>query len=411
MNSSDVLRLSYGVFKKRQLRSALTILGIMIGAAVVVGLVSATQGVSASIVGELGKLGADVLVVSPTSSSTRLTPVEERLITTQIPQAEVIAPIYGSKIRLQSGREVNEISLFGINQAQFPMIFKGFTVAQGEIVPPFDAGGIFLGAKVANPPGDNKPFARLNQAITVETVRNGIGGLESNTRSFVVRGIAAEYGPAMLIDLDNAAFITLDAARALFGQSSYSSLFVVARSPEYVDQIESSLKEMLGEDIEIRTTKRVLDIAQRITRILTLFLGGIAVISLVVAGIGIANIMFVAVMERTREIGVLKALGFKRRNILWIFLSEALLTGFIGGVLGVGLGILFGYGITNFIVRGFGNPEDLELGNALTEVAPIFTFDLLILALLFALLVAALAGFYPSWKASQMDPISALRSE
>ena len=168
---------------------------------------------------------------------------------------------------------------------------------------------------------------------------------------------------------------------------------------------------MFGEDVEIRTTKRVLDIAQRITRILTLFLGGIAVVSLVVAGIGIANIMFVAVMERTREIGVLKALGFKRRNILWIFLSEALLTGFIGGVLGVGLGILFGYGITNFIVSGFGNPEDLELGSALMEVVPIFTFELLVLALLFALLVAALAGFYPSWKASRMDPISALRSE
>jgi len=384
----------------------------MIGAAVIVGLVSATQGVNDAIVGELGKLGGDILIVSPASSSTRLTPIEERLITARIPKVKTVVPIYVSTVQLMSGHESTELSLFGIDQVQMPTIFKSLTVDQGTLVTRFDASGILLGAKVANQVGKNVPFARLNQAVSVETVRSGMGGvLEPTSRTFIVRGITAVYGPTMLIDIDNAAFITLDAARTLFGQSKYSAMFVVAHSPDYVTHIETSLQDMFGDDVDIRTSKQVLDIAQNITGMLTLFLGGIATVSLIVAGIGISNIMFVSVMERTREIGVLKALGFKRIDVLWLFLSEALLTGFIGGILGCGLGIFFGWGITNFFVRGFGGPDGSEIIGGFATVTPLFTSDLMVIALVFAMLVAALAGLYPSWKASKLHPIAALRSE
>lgn len=419
MKFADIGRLSFAALRQRRLRSALTVLGIMIGSAVVVGLVSATQGVSDSIVGQLDKLGSDIVMVLPSSSSTRLTATEERLIA-QIPQIETVIPVYVGNVLMTSGRESTSLQLFGIDQSHLPKILQGISVDQGSFVAQFDAGGVLLGSKVANPPGTDAPFARLNQAVSVEVTRIIRKELETTQRTFIVRGIVAEYGPAMIVNIDDAACISLDAARALLGQSSYSAIFLDVRAPEFVDQVVDRLEEMFGENVEVITSKQILDIVQSITNVLTLFLGGIAGVSLIVAGIGIANIMFVSVMERTREIGVLKALGFKRGDILWLFLSEALLTGVIGGILGCILGVFFGYGITNFFTGGFGGggggggpgggPSGTQGGIELT-ITPSITPNLLTIALGFAVLIAAVAGLYPSWKASRMNPVDALRAE
>ena len=411
MKISDIGQLSFGALRQRRLRSVLTILGIMIGSAVVVGLVSATQGVSDSITGELDKLGSDIIMVQPSSPSNRLTTTEERLIA-QIPQIETVIPIYVGTVIMASGRESISVQLFGIDQVHLPRILQDVKVEQGTFVAQFDAGGVLLGAKIAKPPGTN-PFARLNQAVSVESTRKVGTSFETNQRTFIVRGIVAEYGPAMIVNIDNVACVSLNAARALLGRSSYSSIFIEVRSSEQVEQVVGQLKSIFGEKIEITTSKQILDVVNSITNVLTLFLGGIAGVSLIVAGIGIANIMFVSVMERTQEIGVLKALGFQRGNILWLFLSEALLTGLFGGIFGCILGIVFGYGITNFFTGGFGGGNrsmGSQDGMALT-VTPSITPTLLGIALVFAVLVSIVAGLYPSWKASRMSPVEALRAE
>ena len=411
MKISDIGQLSLGALRQRRLRSVLTILGIMIGSAVVVGLVSATQGVSDSITGELDKLGSDIIMVQPSSPSNRLTTTEERLIT-QIPQIETVIPIYVGTVMMTSGRESTSVQLFGIDQVHLPRILQDIKVEQGTFVAQFDAGGVLLGSKIAKPPGTNT-FARLNQALSVESTQKVGTSFETTQRTFIVRGIVAEYGPAMIVNIDNVACVSLNAARALLGRSSYSSIFIDVRSSEQVEQVVGQLKSIFGERIEITTSKQILDVVNSITNVLTLFLGGIAVVSLIVAGIGIANIMFVSVMERTQEIGVLKALGFQRGNILWLFLSEALLTGLFGGIFGCILGIVFGYGITNFFTGGFGGGNrsmGSQDGMALT-VTPSITPSLLGIALVFAVLVSIVAGLYPSWKASRMSPVEALRAE
>lgn len=393
----------------------------MIGAAVVVGLVSSTQGVSDAIVGELSKLSADVIMAFPASAAAHLTTIDERLIAS-VPHVKTVIPAYVGMAQLTSGRESKELQLFGIDQTYLPTLLKGLNVEQGAFVSQFDAGGILLGAKAANPPGSTTPFARLNQAVSVEVARRVEGEIEISRRTFIVRGITAEYGTAFVVNIDNVACVSLNAARTLLGSTSYTAIFVVAHSPDYVDQVADRLKEMYGEDLDIITSKQILNIVQSITGVLIIFLGGIAAISLIVAGIGIANIMFVSVMERTREIGVLKALGFKQFDILWLFLSEALLTGIIGGIVGCGLGILFGYGITNFFVGGFGgmgedggdiggNGGFGEGGGFNIIITPSFTPELIMIAVGFAVLIAAIAGLYPSWKASKLNPVDALRAE
>jgi len=393
----------------------LTILGILIGSAVVVGLVSATQGFSDTITGELGRLGSDKIIMTSASSSKRLTAMDERRIA-RIPNIESIVPLYMGGVQLKSGREVKQVMVIGLDQEHMTTLVDDISVKQGNFVSRFDAGGILLGSKVADPPGEDVPFARLNGGITMEIQQLVGEEVELKSRTFIVRGIMAEYGSAMMFDVDNMVFISLEAARSFFGFYSYSAIFIDVWGPEDVNQAADKLEDMFGDDVDIITSQQILEIVESITGVITLFLGGIAAISLVVAGIGIANIMFVSVMERTREIGVLKALGFQRGDILWLFLSEALLTGVLGGILGCGVGMLFGYGITSIFAGGFGGGggggfDDGGGGGMEFVITPSFPPNLFILAIGFAVIVAALAGLYPSWKAAKMDPVDALRAE
>jgi len=178
-----------------------------------------------------------------------------------------------------------------------------------------------------------------------------------------------------------------------------------------VDEVTYRLEGQYGDKIDIITSKQILEVVESITGVLTLFLGGIAAISLVVASIGITNIMFVSVIERTGEIGLLKAVGFQNTDVLGIFLAEALLTGMLGGIVGSGLGILFALGITQFFNGGFDFGGGPSQSTDLLSIQPTFVPELFVITIGFATLASLLAGFYPSWRAARMDPVESLRNK
>jgi putative ABC transport system permease protein len=164
----------------------------------------------------------------------------------------------------------------------------------------------------------------------------------------------------------------------------------------------------------------MLETVQSITGQLTLFLGGIAAISLFVAGIGTMNTMFVSIMERTREIGVLKAIGYKSRDVLTMFLAEASLTGIIGGVLGTIVGVAFSFllsgGLQGLGVRGSaGGQAQMGAGAMGGGMAmgftPAITPELVVFSLLFPIGIAVIAGLYPAWRASRLNIVLALKYE
>jgi len=376
----------------------LTILGIVIGTGLVVGMMAAGEGVERNIYGNLDKFGPETIILSPTSITAQLTARDADRVT-QISQVKRVIPQFAEKVRVTSEADSKDHVLIGLDQSAFTdsSFLKGLTFEHGTYVSHDDAEGIVLGASVAHPPGTDIPFARINQSISVEVVRFVNGEQDILRQTFIVRGILAEYGQT-LMPVDTAVFVSLDAARTLLGTSSYTIMFVTTQAPTDVERVAAQLDEMFGEDIEIKTMAYFTESVQELP--ITLFMGSIAAVALIVAGTSIANIMFVSVMERTREIGVLKALGSTRGNILWLFFSEAILTGLIGGILGCGLGILFGYAVAGFLVSG-----------ETSLVSPIFTVGLMGFAIGFAILIAGLAGFYPSWKASQKPPIEALRWE
>jgi ABC-type antimicrobial peptide transport system permease subunit len=216
----------------------------------------------------------------------------------------------------------------------------------------------------------------------------------------------------------------------MFNKLSYDMVFVKAESVESVDAVLEYLQAIYGNDVRTISVAQLSQTVSSIISSLSLFLGGIAAISLSVAGIGIMNIMFVSVLERTREIGVLKAIGFKNRDVLFIFLSEAVIIGILGGILGVAAGSALSYLVPYILsgmmrgpmssaqvrttqTRAVGSPPAMGAMPMQTQLSytPIVNMDMVAISIFLAVAVSIVSGLLPAWRASRVDPIKALRYE
>lgn len=218
-------------------------------------------------------------------------------------------------------------------------------------------------------------------------------------RKFKVVGIQEEKGRTLLLDQDAISYIPFSTSKRIFGSSQPDVIFVKADSPDSVSEEVEVIKEELSRNLDsdefsVITQSDALSFAQEITRILTYLLGGIAGISLLVGGIGIMNIMLVSVTERTREVGIRKAVGAKTRDILVQFLVEAITLSVIGGIIGIGIAV-----------------AGSVLYEAIFHLQTQITLWIVLLAFLFSLLVGVFFGVYPARKASRLDPIESLRYE
>jgi putative ABC transport system permease protein len=182
-----------------------------------------------------------------------------------------------------------------------------------------------------------------------------------------------------------------------------------------IDSTAKAIREALGSGVTVTSSTAVLNIISNVFSTIELFLAGIAAISLLVAGIGIMNIMIVSVMERTREIGILKALGMKNRQVLLIFLCEAAIIGFLGTLIGIGAG----WSLAQIVVRIFGSSSGAgglrQAGQAVvsngTTITPVLTPTVILGAIVFGLAVTMLFALYPAWIAAKLKPVEALRYE
>jgi putative ABC transport system permease protein len=184
---------------------------------------------------------------------------------------------------------------------------------------------------------------------------------------------------------------------------------VIANSNEEVTIAQTSIQEYYGSDARLMSAKSMLETVQSITGQLTLFLGGVAAISLFVAGVGITNTMFVSVMERTREIGIMKAIGYRPRDILLMFLSEASINGLLGGLLGAVTGSLLSFVLGGGMATMRMGPQ--ARGASSSGFTPIITVDLLMFAIFFPIAISIIAGLYPAWRGSRLNTVTALKYE
>lgn len=421
--------MAFDAFKSRRLRASLTILGVVIGVATIVVLISLTQGLAVSVTSLLGKTGTTAINVYPASRGVQLT---TKYLTTleQIDHVVRVVPLIRGMATLKGGgQSLEPVTIIGLDVDALPQVLPDLEVDEGRLYSVNDRVGIVVGKNVAYPPGSDSSFTSVGKIISVKVERAVEGELVTRQKSMLVKGVLSDYGIAMslLFQVDDGALVSLPAAAMLFGKSRghYDNLIVLVEAVDYVQGVMDEIERIYGRDLQLISPLQLTQTIQSVINTIQFFLGGIAAISLIVAGIGIANVMYISVMERTRIIGVFKALGAKNRTIMALFLVEALLIGLIGGSLGFGVGVAMAYSASG-LLQGYtaaqspggqarwsfpGRQPLARPGPQTVTIEPVFTPWLILLALGFAVLVSLLAGFYPARKAAKLDPATALRYE
>ena len=401
MNLLELIRLAFGRLRTSRLRSALTMLGVIIGVASVVALVSVGQGATAGITSQIQALGTNLLTVNPGSSTTGLTnlgfgtastlTLDDSAALGALDGIAAVAPQVTSSQLVIAGRKNTTTTIVGTT-ADYQTI-RNETLYQGAFLNPASNDNSLRVAVIG-------ATTATNLGLTASSVGSDvtIGGIP-----FQVVGLAQPKGG--IGSQDDQIFIPLSTAQRQFTGSSDTvrSIFVSVADKFDVNQAKAEITAALeqrhgtngtNDDFSISDQSQLLNTFSSITGLLSLLLAGIASISLVVGGIGIMNIMLVSVRERTREIGIRKAIGARGRDILAQFLIEALTLSVLGGVFGIMLGVLVSALIGALAGWGFQ-----------------FSLTTVVAAVLFSLLVGVIFGVWPARQAARLDPIAALRYE
>ncbi len=405
MKLTDVLFYSYKSLEERKLRAALTVLGILIGPAAVIGITGLTSGYGSSITGQLLQLGTNTILVEPNSGKT----ISQNMINTisGIKGVKGVWPFYALPAQISTPGGNENVEIFAINLQQgIEEAVPGLKLAQGSFPSAYDTYGTTIGWDIANPTNSQYPHYKLDQVVTVKFSYAG----QSASKTFLVEGILQKFGPSYIINVDQGMFVSLQTGSQLTGNSPYAGLLVVAQSPSDVNFIMQQIQKTYGNQLTVMSSQQALNIANSITGTLNLLLASAASVSFLVAFVGVTTTMYTSTLERTKEIGILKALGFKNRDVMNVFIFESAIMGLIGGILGV----ISGMGASYLLILII--PHFLRFGNgqnsfSLGPVSPVFNVNIIVAVILASLLIGVLAGAAPAYRAAKVDPIKVLRNE
>lgn len=407
----DSLSAAWSGVITHKLRSSLTMLGIVIGITAVIALMSIGRGVEAEIISQIESLGSNVVFITPGwtteeeawaagGSAQTLTQEDAAAIAEQVPYVSSVAPVLASNLQMVVGGENMGAQVFGVTPEH--MQVNNLEIAHGAFFTEYD---YQRGAKVAVLGSDVKETLFGDADPIGQQMR--MGGI-------VVRVIGVLEGKeAMEGSPDDNIFIPLTTfqqtvyqPRTAQGEHVVHYISLTVSDQEQGDYVVEEITSLLrsrhqlaanaDDDFEIISMQEIIETVSEITGTMSLFLGAIAGISLLVGGIGVMNIMLVSVMERRREIGILKALGATGRDIWTQFLMEAAFLTLAGGIIGIALGWGLSYSVSRF---------------SMGQIPSVVTADIVILAVSVSVGIGLFFGFYPAWKASRLNPIEALRSE
>jgi putative ABC transport system permease protein len=449
MRVQTLVRFAWKAMKDRKLRTTLTIIGIVIGPDTIVALLGATQGFSNAVAGQFEKTGTTSIFVIPVGRGSTLT-AKDLPIFQSMTGVKAVVPFWLNQGTITQGPQTTPVQIMSADLSQLNLVLPGLALATGSYPGSNDLAGADIGYSIAYPNIVGATNTTVNQLVSVTLNEfGGFGGSGgTGTRSFAVRGAFSQFGQGFLVNPDNTIFVTLPTGQSMLHTNAYSGVVVVATSADTVNEVTTEITNQFGSAVRVTTVTSILSIIQAVTGGIATILGSIGGISVLVAFIGIMTTMFTTVVERTKEIGVLKAIGYSSGNILSVFLVEALVTGFLGGVIGAGTGVALSYLIVSFFASGAGfggggtaGPVGAgggsggfgslttgaraagaaSRGTAVTgsvnsgfgtlTIVPSISPELILLAVGLASAVGMLAGLLPAWRASRLTPVEALRKE
>jgi len=401
MKLTDVFAMAINGIKERKFRVALNVLGVLIGITALTALVSITEGMSIAVNQQMEFLSPTAIVITPGSGfglvGGRTLTMREVDQIDRLPGVAAATPVVSGMAEIYIGGHSGFATILGVVPDEYLKVVKSVEVAEGRFLGRSDRVSAVLGAHIANPPYMEESLASVGSRVTVVVNRMG----ESEKLKLRVAGVLNEVGGAGIMSPDEQILVTLRTAQKIFGTGNeVDYILVEAEDVDSVESVVEVIKDQLGEGVSAISLGSIRGTVERINSLLEAVLGGVAAISLVVAGLGIINTMTISVMERTREIGVMKAIGAKNKHILLMFLMEALLTGLIGGVAGVILGFFTGQIASSVITYSVG-----------MVLPSVFSLRIGVVGVGFAVVTGVLAGFYPARRASKLPPVEALRYE
>jgi putative ABC transport system permease protein len=399
MKSPDFIRLTLTAITAHRLRTALTVLGISIGIAAVVLLTSIGEGIHRFVLSEFTQFGTTIIGINPGKATTaggsigifgteRPLTIDDGLALQRIPNVKAVVPAVQGNAEVEAKGRTRRTTVYGVT-SEFPEAFS-FDVAMGKFLPGDD-------------PQAPRAFAVLGDKVRTELFGNEnplgqrirIGG-----DRYRVIGAMQPKGQILGFDLDDTVYIPTHRAMQMFNRESLMEIDVMYREGAQEDPIVKEIKRILQarhgkEDFTITTQQQMLDVLGSVLNILTFAVGALGSISLLVGAVGIATIMTMAVRERTAEIGLLRALGAHQKQVLALFLGEAVVLAAIGGLVGLAIGVL-----------------GAQLLHLAFPAMPVHTpWKYVVLSEALAVSIGLLAGVLPARHAASMDPVTALRAE
>ena len=399
MRGADLVRFTGSSVRSQRLRALLTALGIAVGVAAVVLLTSIGEGVRRFVVAEFTQFGTNLISVTPGRSETmggsvgafgsvRPLTIDDALALARVPYVAATNPLVQGNAEVEGNGRKRRVTVYGTGP-DFATVFR-FAVAQGDYLPDDD-------------PRAPRSFAVLGAKMAQELF-DGANALGSTVRigggRYRVVGVMEPKGTMIGFDLDDTVYIPAASALELFDREGLFEIHVLYEEGAPVAEVEAGLRRMLidrhgDEDATIRTQQEMLDTLGSVLDVLTFAVGALGSISLLVGAVGIFTIMTIAVRERTAEIGLLRALGAGRRQVLLVFLAEATLLAALGGI----AGLLAGGGIA------------WMLGATVPQLPVSFSPPFVGLALGLSVVIGLVAGILPARDAARLDPVEALRAE
>ncbi|MDQ0975101.1 putative ABC transport system permease protein [Neobacillus niacini] len=383
----QTIRMALKSIKGNKVRAFLTMLGIIIGVSSVIVMVAIGQGSTKEVQDQIGSLGTNVLTVSVTGSDVTFKEDDASQIQ-DVSGVEAIAPTISGRVTVKNGQTNAQVSMIGTTSSYLDV--RDLQLQLGRFISDLD--------------NDNHSKIAVLGSDTAQTLF-GFGdpvgeSVKVNGTSYKVVGVLESVGSSLGTSGDSTIIVPLSTGQRLASTTEIGSVYVKVENENMINftsrRIEQTMYTIVGDadSYSVSSQEDLMETATSVNETMTLMLGGSAAISLIVGGIGIMNIMLVSVSERTKEIGIRKAIGAKRRNILLQFLIESMVLSSLGGIIGVGIGIVSAQIFT------------LTTGTTIAYSVPV-----VLLSFVFSLLIGVLFGVFPANKASKLDPIQALRYE